>query len=58
MWWRCEIERLEILYLLERSLDRIGPRIDRLRAERGDLGSEALRRRFDRLRARLSESNP
>ena len=56
MWWRCEIERLEILYLLERSIDRIGSRIDRLRAERPDFGSEALRRRFDRLRAQVSGS--
>ena len=53
MWWRCEIERLELLYLLNRSIDRIGPRIDRLRAERQSLGSEPLRGRFDRLRSQV-----
>ncbi len=56
IWWRCEIERLEILHLLGRSLDRIAPRIDRLRAEHGDLGSEAFRGRFNRLRTRLNQS--
>ncbi len=56
IWWRCEIERLEILHQLGRSLDRIAPRIDRLRAERRDLGSEAFRDRFDRLRTRLNQS--
>ena len=53
VWWRCEIERLELLHLLGRNLDRIGPRIDRLRAERPDFGSEGFRRRFERLRGLL-----
>ena len=56
IWWRCEIERLELLHLLGRNLDRIGPRIDRLRAERADFGSEAFRRRFERLRGQVANN--
>jgi tetratricopeptide (TPR) repeat protein len=58
IWWRCEIERLELLHLLGRNLDRIGPRIDRLRAERPDCGSEAFRRRFERLRGLVAAPAP
>ena len=54
IWWRCEIERLELLQLLGRNLDRIGPRIDRLRAERPDFGGDAFQRRFERLRGLVS----
>ncbi len=58
IWWRCEIERLELLHLLGRNLDRIGPRIDRLRAEHPDFGSEAFRRRFERLRGLVAAGSP
>ena len=58
IWWRCEIERLELLQLLGRNLDRIGPRIDRLRAEHPEFGSEAFRRRFERLRGLVPVQAP
>lgn len=58
IWWRCEIERLELLHLLGRNLDRIGPRIDRLRAEHPEFGSEPLRRRFERLRGVVANPTP
>lgn len=58
IWWRCEVERLELLQLLGRNLDRIGPRIDRLRAEHPDFGSESFRRRFERLHGLVAVPTP
>ena len=48
-WWLAELRQLQILRRVGRELDRIGPRIGRLRATDPELGGEGLRREFEAL---------
>ncbi len=48
-WWLAELRQLQILRRVGRELDRIGPRIARLRELDPDLGGEGLRREFEAL---------
>ncbi len=51
-WWWSQVRMLEILSLLERDSERIGPRIRQLLAEDDELGGADIRRRFENLLAR------
>jgi hypothetical protein len=46
-WWLAELRQLQILRRVGRELDRIGPRIARLRELDPDLGGEGFRREFE-----------
>jgi len=48
-WWLAELRQLQILERVGRDVDRIPPRIERLRAIDADLGGEGLRRQFESL---------
>jgi hypothetical protein len=48
-WWLAELRQLQILRRVGRELERIGPRIARLRELDPDLGGEGFRREFEAL---------
>ena len=52
-WWWSQLRMLEILASLDRSTDRIGPRIRRLRQDDPALGGEDTRRGFESLSIRF-----
>lgn len=58
MWWLAELRQLQILRRVGRELDRIGPRIGRLRELNGDFGGEGLRRQFEALLLGLPPGGP
>ena len=53
VWWRAQLRQLLILEQVGRSLDRIGPRIERLRLVDPGLGGPEFREAFETLSARL-----
>lgn len=46
-WWLAELRQLQILERVGRDVERIPPRIERLRAIDPDLGGEGVRRQFE-----------
>ncbi|MGA0419682.1 MAG: hypothetical protein ACO3P9_06600 [Phycisphaerales bacterium] len=48
-WWLAELRQLQILKRVGKDVDRIPPRIERLRAVDPELGGEGIRRQFETL---------
>lgn len=48
-WWLAELRQLQILARVGRDVQRIPPRIERLRTRDAELGGEGLRRQFEAL---------
>ena len=48
-WWIVQLRMLEILDAVDRSTDRIAPRIRRLMQQDPELGGKDTRRSFERL---------
>ena len=53
VWWLAQLRQLLILEKVGRSLDRLGPRIERLRLIDGTLGGPRFKEQFETLGARL-----
>jgi len=51
-WWWSQLRMLEILAMLDRNTERIGPRIRRLRAEDEQMGGADVKRGFEALSIR------
>jgi len=48
-WWLAELRQLQILKRVGKDVDRIPPRVERLRAVDPELGGEGIRRQFETL---------
>jgi hypothetical protein len=53
VWWQAQLRQLLILEKVGRSLDRIGPRIERLRLVDRELGGPRFKEQFETLVGRL-----
>ena len=53
VWWLAQLRQLLILEKVGRSLDRLGPRIERLRLIDDELGGPRFKEQFETLSARL-----